>query len=111
MALRTGLTIWAVMAGGGLLALAWVSLLATLPIIVLQIWFARRVSPWARIHWRSIGKERAESLFSYSLYTFGAKIADTLRFQIDPLVISAFVGLAAVTHYRVASAFCVNKYA
>jgi O-antigen/teichoic acid export membrane protein len=106
LALRTGLTVWAILSGGGLLALAWVTLLATIPVTVLQIWFAKREAPWARIDAGSIERKRAKSLFSYSVYTFAAKIADALRFQIDPLVISAFVGLAAVTHYRVASAFC-----
>jgi O-antigen/teichoic acid export membrane protein len=106
LALRTGLTVWAILSGGGLLALAWVTLIATLPVTVLQIWFARREARWARIDTGSIARARAKSLFSYSVYTFATQIANALRFQIDPVVISAFVGLAAVTHYRVASAFC-----
>lgn len=105
LALRTSLSVWAILSGGGLLALAWMTLVATLPTTVLQIWFARREAPWAKIEGLSIEPERVKSLFSYSAYTFVTMVANTLRFQIDPVVISAFVGLAAVTHYRVASVF------
>ncbi len=102
LALRTGLIVWAVLAGGGLLALAWVSLLATLPATALQVWFARREARWARIENRFVEPKRVRSFFSYSVYSFLAYIADIVRFQIDPLVISALIGLAAVTHYKVA---------
>jgi O-antigen/teichoic acid export membrane protein len=47
-------------------------------------------------------------MFTYSAFTSVTMIADTLRFQIDPIVISALIGLVAVTHYRVASVF--TKY-
>ena len=40
LGLRTGLTVGALLAGGGLVALAWVTLFSTLPQIALQVWFA-----------------------------------------------------------------------
>jgi O-antigen/teichoic acid export membrane protein len=103
--LRTGLTVLAILKGGQLLALAWMTLLASLPVTVLQIWFARRHAPWARIERSAIEPKRAKSLFSYSIYTFLSMIADIFRFQVDSVVIAGFIGLAAVTHYRVASVF------
>ena len=105
LVLRTGLVVCVIWAGHGLLALAWATLFATLPVSVLQIWYARRESSWARIDIGKIELKRAKSLFSYSIYSFMTSIADMLRFQIDPLVISGLIGLAAVTHYRVASIF------
>jgi O-antigen/teichoic acid export membrane protein len=105
LVLRTVLTVWAILAGGGLYALAWMTLLATLPVVVLQTWFGRREAAWARIVRIPVEWARAKSLFSYSIYIFVARLADTLRFQIDPFVISGFIGLAVVTHYRVASVF------
>ncbi len=107
-ALRTGLTVWAILVGGQLLALAWITLLTSLPVIVLQIWFARREAPWARIDGTSLAPTRAKPLFSYSIYTFVGTLGDMLRFQVDAAVIAGFIGLAAVTHYRVASQF--NAY-
>jgi len=103
--LRTGLIVLAVLKGGGLLALAWMTLFASLPVIALQIWFARQEAPWARIDRSSIEPKRAKAFFSYSIYTFLAVIGDILRFQLDSFVIAGFIGLAAVTHYRIASVF------
>jgi O-antigen/teichoic acid export membrane protein len=105
LALRTGLSVWAVLAGGGLLALAWITLIASVPVMALQIWFAKRQAPWARIDNTPTERSRLRDFCSYSVYTFVTNIADTLRFEVDALVISAFVGLAGVTHYRVASVF------
>ncbi len=105
LALRTGLVVWVILSGGGLLALALVTLAATLPVTGLQVWFARREALWARIESRPMEVQRAKSLFSYSIYTFLAFLADILRFQVDILIISGLIGLEAVTHYRVAGVF------
>jgi O-antigen/teichoic acid export membrane protein len=105
LVLRTGLTVCAIMSGGGLLAVAWVTLISSLPVIFMQIYLARRAAPWARLNRTTIVRGKAKSLFSYSIYTFITAIADNLRFQVDSLVITAFVGLSAVTHYRIASVF------
>lgn len=102
LALRTGLTVWVILAGGGLLALAQVTLWSTLPVTALQIWFGRREAPWARIQNMSTELKVVKNFFSYSLYSFLAYLADIARFQIDPLVISSFIGLVAVTHYKIA---------
>jgi len=102
LAFRTGLVVWVMLAGGGLLGLAWATLFAMLPITVLQIWFARREASWCRIECRPMGLKRLKNLFSYSIHTFLAYLADILRFQVDTVVVSGFIGLVAVTHYRVA---------
>ena len=49
-----GFRSWAILIGGQLLALAWITLLSSLPVIALQIWFARREAPWARIDGSSL---------------------------------------------------------
>ena len=104
LALRTGLSVLAVLSGHGLLALAWAMVIPSISDMVLQAWVARRTVPWARIDNVSIDPTRTKNIMSYSAYTTIAYIADILRFQIDPLVITGFIGLAAVTHHRVASA-------
>ncbi len=104
--LRTGLIVWAISAGGGLTALAWTTLLCSLPTMALLIWSGRREAQWARIDKRGwIDPNLTKRLFSYSLQTFLAYLADILRFQVDALVISGLIGLAEVTHYRVAEVF------
>lgn len=102
LAIRTGLILAAILSGGGLLALSWMALISTLPTMVLQIWLARREVEWARLDRRFAQLNRVKNLFSYSVYSFMAYIADLVRFQLDPLVISAMIGLVAVTHYKVA---------
>jgi O-antigen/teichoic acid export membrane protein len=102
LVLRTGLIIFVLLAGGGLIALAWVTLFATLLVSALQIWLARREAPWARLERKSIKSKVVKDFFSYSIYTFVAYLADTVRFQLDTVVISGLIGLAAVTHYKVA---------
>lgn len=102
--LRSGLAVCVILAGGGLLGLAWVTLLPSLPIAALQVWFAMREAHWARLGAEK-QTDRVRKLFSYSIYTFLSYLADILRFQVDPVVISGLIGLAAVTHYRVAGVF------
>jgi len=108
LSLRTGLSVLVVLKGGGLLALSWVTMASNLAVSALQVWFTHREIPWARIENSGLQKARVKSMFNYSAFTSVTMLADTLRFQIDPLVISSFIGLAAVTHYRVASVF--TKY-
>ena len=103
--LRTLLIVLAILNGGGLLALAWMTLLASLPVVALQVYFAKRCAPWAQIDRRPTDRRRVSGFFSYSIYTFLATIGDIFRFQVDSVVIAAFIGLVAVTHYRVASVF------
>jgi O-antigen/teichoic acid export membrane protein len=105
LVLRTALVVGALFLGGGLVALAWMTLIATLPVMLLQVWFARREAAWARIEIGLANAYRVKSFFSYGLYTLLTYLADILRFQVDPLVISNLIGLAAVTHYRVAGVF------
>ncbi len=102
LVLRTGLVVAAIWSGGGLLALAWTTLIVTIPLTALQIWFATRQAPWTRIDSSFVMAKRIKSFFSYSVYSFLAYIADVVRFQLDPLIIATMVGLAAVTHYKVA---------
>lgn len=102
LVLRTGLIVWAVLAGGGLLTLSWMVLVVTVVTTIAQMWFARRQAVWARIDNQCVQTARIRSFFSYSVYSFLAYIADVVRFQLDPIVISGLVGLAAVTHYKVA---------
>lgn len=103
--LRTGLMMSAIVAGGGLRALAWMSFLSTLPVNGIQILLGRREAAWARIKRVTADWERVKNFFAYSVYTFLTLVADILRFQIAPLVISAMIGLEAVTHYRIAGMF------
>ena len=106
--LRALLSVVAILSGGGLIALAWATLISAVPVGALQIWFAQREAQWARIAWQSAEWKTIKSFFSYSIYVFISYIADILRFQVDAIVISAVIGLAAVTHYTIAAVMVRN---
>jgi O-antigen/teichoic acid export membrane protein len=103
LAMRTGLMLWALLAGYRLLAMALVMLLTSTMGIALQLYLVTKYYPWLKVTISSSDRSITKSLASYSVFSFAAQLSDRLRFQADPFVISAFVGLAALTHYRIAS--------
>ncbi len=103
LVLKTALTVIVLMSGYKILALALVTLISCIPEYVLYVYFAKKSLPDFKIKISECNLGTAKSLFSYSSHTFIIRMADEMRFNIDGLVISAFIGLSAVTHYRVAS--------
>jgi O-antigen/teichoic acid export membrane protein len=101
LVLRTGLIFPVLFAGYGLLGLAWLSLLTSLPSMGLLIYFAYRELPFLRFERQYWQRDTARSLFSYSFYSLIANLANILRFKLDSVVVAAYVGLTAVTHYRI----------
>jgi O-antigen/teichoic acid export membrane protein len=88
-------------AGNGLMGLAWISLLTSLPSMGLLLYFAHRELPFLRIERQYWQRDTARSLFSYSVYIVITNLANILRFKLDSVVVAAYVGLSAVTHYRI----------
>jgi O-antigen/teichoic acid export membrane protein len=85
----------------GVVALAAAVALSAIPSFALTIYFMRTRLPFLSFQLGLVTRQTTRMLFSYGVYTFISQIADTLRFGIDSLVVSAFVGLAAVTHYNI----------
>ncbi len=61
--LRTVLTVWAILKGGELLSLAWITLLTSLSVALLDMWFARREASWARIDRLIPCAKKSENIF------------------------------------------------
>jgi O-antigen/teichoic acid export membrane protein len=101
LALRTALIFPIIFAGYGVVGLAWVTLFAGIPSMLLQIYYAYRELPFLCFDRRYWTGDTARSLFSYSAYSLIANLANILRFKVDALVVAGYVGLVAVTHYRV----------
>lgn len=102
LALRTTLIVAVLIMGHGLLALALVTVIAGIPAKILTIYFAKKNLPFIRLKLKGWNGPTARRLFSYSYITFIVQIANNLRLHFDSVVISAFMGLVAVTHYRIA---------
>jgi len=108
LVLRTGLVFPVLLSGYGLMGLAWLTLLTSLPSMGLLIYFAHRELPFLRIERRYWQHDTARSLFSYSVYSLITNLANILRFKLDSLVVAGYVGLSAVTHYRIGG--MLNQY-
>ena len=102
LVLRTGLIVAALLAGYKVIGLGWAVLISGIPAKLLPVYFAYRNHPFLSIASRYWRRDVAKLFFSYSVYTFIAQVADLLRIQLVGPVVAAFVGLAAVTHYKVA---------
>ena len=103
MLIRTSLIIYFLTQGYGILSIAWITIISTLPKKIMVVYFSRKNFPSLNISIKIGNKSGLKNLFSYSVFTFIARIADILRFNLDYLVIASMVGLSAVTHYRIAS--------
>lgn len=99
----TGLIVLAVSNGHGIMMLAVITVGCSLVDSVARIFFAFRLEPALSIHPKYADWSRVRPLFGYSTYSFISRLGDILQFRIDHLVITAYIGLGAVTHYFVAA--------
>lgn len=101
---RNALILLVLLLGFKVVALAWAILIASLPISAAYVYYAYKDLPFLRISWGKWEWSTVRILFSYSVFSLIARLADVLRFQVDTVLVASFVGLAAVTHYRIAGA-------
>ncbi len=94
--------------GGHLVELAWCSLALNLVGHGLSLWFVRRQLPGVSFHPRFIDRPTLRRIGSYSGFAFIGALATTITFQTDALVITAFMGAAAVTPFALAASL-VNQ--
>ncbi|MAZ66048.1 MAG: hypothetical protein CMF25_02965 [Kangiellaceae bacterium] len=90
-------------AGYGIIAMAAVTLVVNLLGYVVLFVLARRLAPWMKIRRHYFCRQQLKAFFSYGIYTFITFIADKLRFSVDNIVVGAFMGFSAVSHYNIAS--------
>lgn len=88
--------------GFGVISLALISLAMMLAETLAIYRYASRfgIFSWRKIHFK---RSRMRELFSYSIYTFIASVAELLIQRIDSLVITFFLNLERITPYSLAS--------
>lgn len=101
--LRSALVVIVLKLGYGILAMAIVSFIVNIPDTGFLIVYAFKKLSFLEFNHRHCKADTAKMLFSYSSITFISQIADQMRFNLDSLVITAFINLNAVTHYKIAS--------
>lgn len=100
--LRTLLTVLVLASGYRIVALAVVTLVADLPRGALCVYLSLKNLNGVTIRPSLCDGKTVRQLLSFSSVSFIIQIADLLRFQVDPLVITRALGLAALTHFNVA---------
>jgi O-antigen/teichoic acid export membrane protein len=101
--LRTVLVIAVILRGYKVLGLALATLLSVLPGLVLYPYFQSRNLPFLRISFAAVQRAMAKEMFSYSFFSFIAHLGGVLRGPIGPFIVAPFLGLVAVTHFKIAS--------
>jgi O-antigen/teichoic acid export membrane protein len=94
--------------GGGLIGLAWASLVTNLLGYVLSALFVFRLLPRVRYGPRHIDGPHLRLIGSYSGFAFVGALATSIAFQTDALVITGFLGAALVTPFALASGLVDN---
>jgi O-antigen/teichoic acid export membrane protein len=94
------------LAGHGIVAIAFCELLAAVVGNGLLVLLARRTYPELRIRLTKPRREVLLKIWSYSVYAFVITIAIQLVYQTDNLVVGAFISASAVTFYSIGNSLC-----
>jgi O-antigen/teichoic acid export membrane protein len=103
LALRTALIVAVIRAGYGLIGLAMVSLLSDTITYAAIYLVLRKIQTGLRISVALADKTIFKELFNYGRYTVVIRLGDQLRFAVDSWMVAAFLGVAAVAHYTIAT--------
>lgn len=101
LSIKAGLTILFIYQGLGVISLAIATIVSSIIsklVVIINVLIKIKKLKFGKQY---INKAKAIQLFKFSFSTFIAWIGDILRFSIDNLVISAFIGLSAVTIYNI----------
>lgn len=100
--LRTAMIVYAIKAGYSIISLAVITLIADVGGNMAKLFVARRMFQGVSVAKHLFSRERLTAIFAYGGKTFVNQIADVLRFQVDHMVIAAFINLSAVTLFNIA---------
>jgi O-antigen/teichoic acid export membrane protein len=101
--LRTTLILLVIGAGAGVTSLAVISLMCDSVGYVLTYVALRNIHSGLEVSPRLASWLTLRGLFNYSKFALIIQISDQLRFSLDVWMVSAFVGISAVTHYAIAN--------
>lgn len=101
LSIKAALTVIFVYQGFGVISLAVGTIISSIISKLIIIINALIKIKKLRFGFQYLNKTKAVQLFKFSLNTFIAWVGDILRFSIDNLVISAFLGLSAVAIYNI----------
>ena len=101
VALNAGCTYVVLESGSGLVALVAATTAINIAGYAAYAWTAYRVMPDLKIRLASFSAARWRDVTSFSLYLFVINVAGQISFNVDNVVVGAFLGPAAVAVYTV----------
>lgn len=101
--IRAGVTVFLIMKGYGILALAIISFVFEMMRLAYLIRAAYKLNPNIAIKREYYDRAQMRTLFGYSLFAFLMIVGKRLIFYTDAIIIGIFMPLAAVTLYSVAN--------
>lgn len=87
--------------GYGIIGMALMVSVGSIFEYILTIYYSYKVFPELTISKKHIDLGYIKSLFNYSGISFLIQLSDLLRFRVDAIVISKYVGLSQVAHYSI----------
>jgi Membrane protein involved in the export of O-antigen and teichoic acid len=106
LAIRVIGVVAVLLAGHGIVAIAFCELLAAVVGNILLALMARRVYPELQIRLKKPNMDVLRQIWTYSVYAFMITVAVQLVYQTDNLVVGAFVSASAVTFYSIGNSLC-----
>jgi O-antigen/teichoic acid export membrane protein len=87
--------------GFGIIAVALINLAVDMLWHFANVFYALKVAPYIRISFKYFEFKKIRIFLNYSMYAFMSQVSGIIKFNIDSYVISAFIGLNAVTVYSI----------
>ena len=106
LAIRVIGVVAVLLAGHGIVAIAFCELAAAVVGNILLALIARKIYPELRIRLKKPKMDVLRQIWSYSIYAFLITVAIQLVYQTDNLVVGAFVSASAVTFYSIGNSLC-----
>lgn len=100
--LRTGLIVYFIAAGYGIVALAAITLATNALERAARLWIATRLFPELDLSLRRFSRAHLQEFIGYGVPSFLSEVADKLRFYVDTVVVGAMLSVSAVTVYNIA---------
>lgn len=87
----------------GVLGLAAVNGLATIPTNLLAFWAVKHTYPYIHVLRARFSRTAGGKLMRFGLPVIFGQLADRVRMQTDTITVSAFLGLVLLAHYNIAT--------
>lgn len=100
--LRTGLIVYFVSAGYGIVALAAITLATNAVERGARLWISSRLFPELDLSLRRFSGTHLREFIGYGVPSFLTEVSDKLRFYVDTVVVGAMLSVSAVTVYNIA---------